>query len=280
MRLEQELAVAVALAEEAGRIVMAHRGTAKISAKAGGEPVTEADLAANDVITRGLEKSFPQVPILSEETPADPKRHGAERIWVIDPIDGTREYISGTEDFAIQIGIAERGRSVLGVVYQVAKRRLYWSVEGEGAWLDDPGVEGRARQRLKVTDVADPHQMRMVLSRWHRSKKHTAIAEAVKPARLKPAGSIGVKMCMIALGKAELYLHPSRGTSEWDTCAPDVILREAGGAVTDMFGAPLRYDREIPLHPAGLACSNGKAHAAILATIDPVVRGFGFAPEA
>ena len=279
MTFAAEIDAALELAVSAGRVVMEKRGRAAVKQKAGGEPVTEADLAANQIIVEGLASRFPADAILSEETVSDDSRLRASRVWIIDPIDGTREYIEGTEDFAVQIGLCVDGVPVVGVVNQAAAHRLYWAVAGEGAWLDDPRNTARKTRRLAVSSVSDPTKMKLTISRWHRSKKHAAIQEIVKPAELIPAGSIGVKMGLVAQAKADLYLHPSTRCAEWDTCGPDIVLREAGGAVTDFFGAPLRYNQPDPHHPIGVAASNAIAHASILKSHESTVRGFGFVPQ-
>jgi 3'(2'), 5'-bisphosphate nucleotidase len=275
--LSRELAFATSLAEEAAVAVMAARGTAKVTKKAGGEPVTAADLEANRIILAGLVREFPADAILSEETPSDSSRLRSSRVWIIDPIDGTREFIEGTDDFAVQIGLAVEGEPVLGVVFQCARRRLFLAAKGTGAWVEDPSVPGRARRALVPSAVTDPREMMLTVSRWHHSKKHDILAAALAPRGTLPAGSIGVKMGLVALSKADVYLHPSSKVAEWDSCGPDAILREAGGAVTDLFGAPLLYNQPDPHHPRGLAASNGRAHAAILARVSPVARSF-FSP--
>lgn len=270
----RELEIARSMAVVAGHAVMAVRGTAEVMKKAHGEPVTAADLEANRIILERLAREFPDDAILSEETPSDPSRAQAKRIWIIDPIDGTREFIEGTEDFAIQIGLVENGEPVVGVVNQVAKGRLYTACKGGGAFLD--GKDGAAPRRVATSTKTDPHEMAITVSRWHKSKKHGVIAGVVKPARTVPAGSIGVKMGLVATGEVDLYLHPSRYTAEWDTCAPHVILTEAGGMLTDFEGKPLRYNQPDPHHPRGIAATNGKVHAQILALLAPVLTELGF----
>ena len=280
--LSREMEVALELAVSAGRIVLDKRGSASVTQKAGGEPVTEADLAANHLIADGLHARFPEDAVLSEELVSDASRLGKSRVWIVDPIDGTREYIDGTEDFAVQIGLAIDGVAVLGVVNQAAANRLFWAATGDGAWLGDPraGTGGRKGTRLAVTSISEPREMRLTVSRWHRTKKHTAIHDVLKPKEIVPAGSIGVKMGLVAMGRVDCYLHPSSKTAEWDTCGPDVIVREAGGAVTDFFGQPLLYNKPDPHHPEGVAVSNGPAHARLLSMLDETVRGFGFTPRA
>ena len=274
--LSREIDVALALAVKAGEVVLAKRGTASVQQTAGGEPVTEADLAANHLIVDGLRDAFPSDFVLSEELAADPARLQASRVWIVDPIDGTREYIDGTNDFAVQIGLAIDGVTVAGVVNQVAQHRLFWATQGGGAFLDDPRKEERKTRRLAVTSETNPREMKLTVSRWHKTRKHIAIQDVLRPKSVVPAGSIGVKMGLVAMGAVDCYLHPSTKTAEWDTSAPDVILREAGGAVTDFFGAPLLYNKPDPHHPQGVAATNGKAHTAILHSLAATIRTFGF----
>jgi len=182
--LSKEIEVALSLAVTAGKVVLEKRGTAAVTKKAGGEPVTEADLAANRIIVEGLQARFPADAILSEELVSDPVRLKAKRVWIIDPIDGTREYIDGTHDVAVQIGLAISGVPVLGVVNQAATHRLFWSVLGQGAWLDDPRTTPRRTKRLKVTSEKNPTQMRLTVSRWHRSKKQLSNVSTSKGSAL------------------------------------------------------------------------------------------------
>ncbi len=276
MTLDAERRLAVALAEEAGRAVMAARGTAAVTHKPDGDPVTAADLAANRIIEAGIRARFPGDGILSEETADDSARLGRSRVWIVDPIDGTKEYIDGTDDFAVQIGLCVDGRPRLGVVHQVARSRLFVAVEGEGAVLEDPAAPDRAPRRLRVGAEDDPGRMRMTVSRWHRTKRLEALTRELKPASLLPAGSIGVKVGLVADGTADLYLHPSRKTAEWDTCAPSVVIHEAGGLLTDLFGEPLLYNRPSPIHPRGLIATNPRALPVVVKRIAEVAAGFGF----
>jgi 3'(2'), 5'-bisphosphate nucleotidase len=118
--------------------------------------------------------------------------------------------------------------------------------------------------------------MRMTVSRWHRTRKVEALCAVVRPRTLLPAGSVGVKVGLVAEGAADLYLHPSRKTAEWDTCAPAAVLLGAGGTLTDLFGAPLRYNQPDPMHPRGLVATNPDALPVVLERIAGVAATFGF----
>lgn len=259
-----ELDIALELAERAGQAILAVRKTAKVTMKAGGEPVTEADIAANEIIVEGLKKAFPRDAILSEETVDLGGRHDVDRVWIIDPIDGTKEFIAGTDDFAVQIALAAGGEAVLGVVHQAARHRVFHATKGGGAHVTNLAVRTRDTKPLRVSRNADPDHMRLTISRFHRGKKLSAMMHALAPKEVVPAGGVGIKMALVAKGSVDCYLHPSRAVHEWDTCAPAVIVREAGGMVTDMFGGPIRYNVREPVHKNGIAATNGQCHAALL----------------
>lgn len=270
VRLQKELSVAQELARQAGYVLLKHYDRpARVSRKAGGEPVTEADVASNDVIVHGLQGVFPEDAVLSEEQADDKRRLQAPRAWMVDPLDGTREYIDRLPEFAVMIGLVEAGVPVLGVVYQPLGNELYFAVEGSGAWLE----VGSKRRRLQVSQISDPAQMRLVVSRSHRESLVDRIKERLGIRRERISGSVGVKVALIARGECDLYLHPSPYTRLWDACAPQVVLQEAGGKMTDMDGAPIRYDLpEIHLR-RGIAASNGVIHDVILDMVADLIKG-------
>ncbi len=269
---------AMRLAEEAGEAILAVRKTAKVKTKAGGEPVTEADIAANEIIVGGLKKRFPHDAILSEETVDDASRLDVERLWIIDPIDGTKEFIHGTDDFAVHIALAVGGEAVLGIVYQVAKRRVFHAVKGKGAHLTDVSVRTRDTRPLHVSRNADPDHMRLTISRFHGGRKLTAMRHALAPKETITAGGVGIKMALVAKGSVDCYLHPSRAVHEWDTCAPSILVTEAGGTVTDIFGGPIRFNSREPIHVNGIAATNGKCHAAVLAKVRSALAAVDYLP--
>lgn len=276
--MTEELEFAIRLAERAGEAILAVRKTAKVNMKAGGEPVTEADLAANEIIVEGLKERFPHDAILSEETADAASRLDVGRLWIIDPIDGTKEFIAGTDDFAVHIALAVGGEAVMGVVFQVAKRRLFHAVKGHGAHLTDVSVRTRDTKPLRVSRNADADHMRLTVSRFHRSRKLSAMMHALAPKEIVPAGGVGIKMALVAKGSVDCYLHPSRAVHEWDTCAPAILVREAGGLVTDMFGGPIRYNAAEPVHKNGIAATNGICHAAVLEKVRTALAAVDYLP--
>lgn len=236
-----------ALARRAGAAAMAHYGTAESTVKTGGSPVTAADHAANAVIVEELARSFPRDAILSEELNDSPVRLKASRVWIIDPLDGTKEFLAQNGEFAIMIGLAVDGFAVLGVVYVPDGDRMYSAAEGQGAWVE----QGSERRRL-TCGTPDPADLRMVGSRSHGEALVYELKNRLGVTRVRPCGSVGVKCSLIALGECDLYVHPVPYLKEWDTCAPEVIIREAGGDVVDCHGEPLRYNKPNPGQPHGI----------------------------
>jgi 3'(2'), 5'-bisphosphate nucleotidase len=262
--LERELALAARLARRAGAEAMRFYGHAAAELKECSSPVTEADHAANRVIVAELAETFPGDAILSEETRDSRERLGAERLWVVDPLDGTKEFLAQNGEFSIMIGLAVEGRAVLGVVYCPATDTLYAAAAGMGAWVEQGG-ERRALQ-CRPAPGARP---RLVGSRSHPDALLLRMQEALGITDVLPCGSVGVKCARIAEGERDLYVHPVPYLKEWDTCAPEVVLREAGGTVTDCTGEPLRYNKAEPAQPRGiLACAPG-----VLEAVLPTVRG-------
>ncbi|HEX6373482.1 MAG TPA: 3'(2'),5'-bisphosphate nucleotidase CysQ [Longimicrobium sp.] len=265
-RLQAELRAACDAARAAGRAAMPFYGRARAVEKEGGSPVTEADHAANRVIVDALAAAFPGDAILSEESADSAARLAAERVWIVDPLDGTREFLAGNGEFAVMIGLAVGGRAVLGVVYQPADDVLFAAAEGAGAWVERAGGE-RVPLRCGAPAAGG---LRLVGSRSHPDPLLLRMQEALGITDVRPSGSVGVKCGLIALGERDLYVHPVPYLREWDTCAPEAVLREAGGGVSDCRGGPLRYNKPDPRQPHGIvACGPGLLHG-VLARIRPV----------
>jgi 3'(2'), 5'-bisphosphate nucleotidase len=243
--------------------------------KDGDEPVTVADRAASELIVGGLEAAFPGDLVISEERahdPGDPARTGDHRVWFVDPIDGTRDFIRGAEGFAVMIGLALGGRPALGVVYQPTQGGMFWAAPGLGAWFS---LGDGPPRRLAVRPVADLAQIRLVASASHRSKAIDEVKTALGIADERNIGSVGIKLALIALGERDLYVNPSSKCKAWDTCAPQAIIEAAGGVLTDGLGQPLPYDRVDLGKPRGLVACGKDLHATVLARLAelPMFRG-------
>ena len=273
-KYERELGVAISLARRAGAAALEHYGgKLHIVHKSENEdPVTQADHAANDVIVAGLEREFPADGLLSEETLDTVRRLSRARVWVIDPLDGTKGFIAGNGDFAVQIGLAEDGESVLGVVYQPVPDLLHYAARGTGAWVERPDAEP---ERLRVSAETEFTRMRLAASRDHHSPRMSAVMRALGLSEEVRRGSVGIKTGLIVERQCDLYVHLSPRTKHWDTCAPEAILREAGGRLTDLWGEPLQYNTEDVQNRNGLVASNGAAHPLIIERLAPLLSDFG-----
>ncbi|MDV2079915.1 3'(2'),5'-bisphosphate nucleotidase CysQ [Marinobacter xestospongiae] len=237
------------VADKAGLEVMKiYQTDFEVNFKADESPVTAADLAAHRVIDQALAELSPDIPVLSEEAAAIPwstRRHW-HRFWLVDPIDGTRDFTQRSGEFTVNIALIEHGEPVLGVVTAPALGEAFWGVKGEGAWKRE--ADGRVR-RLSV--VVPPARKRVVASKNHLNDDTRAFIESLGDHELVQAGS-SLKFCRIAEGRADIY--PRLGpTCEWDTGAAHAVLSAAGGKVTHLDGSPLRYGKEDVLNPHFIA---------------------------
>ena len=260
----REVARASELARLAGARMLAIRaGDLGVEMKAGDEPVTIADRQASDLIVAGLAASFPDDILISEEHPDDPRRVSAPRVWYVDPIDGTKDFIRGEAGFSIMIGLAVAHRPTVGVVYQPVGDRLFWS-DGAAAWVQ---VGSAPPVRLAVSPIATADGIRLVASKSHRSEMIDSVKRALGIDNEVNVGSVGLKLALIALGERDLYVNPWPKCKAWDTCAPEAILVAAGGTLTDVHGGPLRYDEADLGRTRGLVASNGRVHAEVIAKL-------------
>jgi len=276
--LELELETAIRLAHEAGSKVLEYYAREIVAEEKLGidnfsEPVTAADRASSRIIVDGLLKAFPDDFVLSEEeidTPAE--RTGSSRVWITDPIDGTWGFIKKDGDFAIQIGLAIDGEPVVGVVYLPAHKRLYYGSKENGSYVVENDGEP---VRLKASDNTDFEQMNLAVSRNHRSPKISRIINDFGLKSEIQRGSVGLKVGLVAEAVCDLYIHLSPRTKFWDTCGPQVILEEAGGILTDLFGERIRYGIADVQNYGGIVAANGAAHANVIERLRPLLNDFG-----
>jgi 3'(2'), 5'-bisphosphate nucleotidase len=232
----------VDLAQAAGRAILAVRAGAdfSIDLKADNSPVTAADLAANALIEAGLPGILPGVAIVSEET-RDPALAAPGLFWLVDPLDGTKEFISGNADFTVNIALISNGAPLFGVVDAPAKGVTYWGGPGIGAWRRHTG----RTEPIQVAPAQRP--LRVVASASHMNAETRAMIDGLGEHVLVQAGS-SIKICMLAEGSADYY--PRLGpTSEWDTAAADAVLRGAGGGLFQLGGEPVTYGKADVLNP-------------------------------
>lgn len=276
---DREMRIALELAREAGAAILdVYEGPLEIEQKSGAddrEPVTQADLIANEIIVQRLTREFPEDGILAEESVDTERRLDKSRVWMIDPLDGTTGFIEGNGDFAVQIGLAEDGDCVLGVVYQPLTGVLYRAVRGSGTWIERPEAEP---ERARVSNHLDLATMRLAASRSHRSPRMDRVVQRFGVKQEVRRGSVGIKVGLIVEQQCDLYVHLSPRTKQWDTCAPEVILLEAGGKLTDLFGEPLRYNSPEVQNRNGIIATNGAAHQRVITALGPLLSEFGRLP--
>ena len=270
------------LARTAGERILQHYAAGfiteqKIGADNFSEPVTIADREASRIIVDGLIAAFPNDAVLSEEEKDDLKlRLSKRRVWIIDPIDGTAGFVKHDGDFCVQIGLAEDGLPVLGVVYIPAYDLLTYAVKGSGSYLVTTGSEPKRMQTVCCREFTD---MVLAVSRNHLSSRMDRIIEHFRFTRIVRRGSVGLKVGLIVDRTCDLYIHPSPRTKLWDTCAPQIILEEAGGRLTDLFGLPIRYDTADLQNHNGIVATSGEAHADVIDHLRPLLAEFGRTPH-
>ena len=264
-RMDRELERAQELARIAGREVRAmQRGELKVEMKPGDEPVSVADRRASELIVAGLQQSFPDDKIISEELPPGPGTIDAPRKWLVDPIDGTKDYIRGEDGYSVMIGLLVGGRPSIGVVYQPTLDRCFYASPA-GAFVHHEGKT----TRLHVSTIGSASEIRLVASKSHRSAELDKVKRELGIDNELNVGSVGVKLCLIALGVRDLYVNPAAKTKAWDTCAPEAILVQAGGRLSDIHGGPIEYTGELA-HHRGLVASNGLVHDEVIAKLSPL----------
>jgi 3'(2'), 5'-bisphosphate nucleotidase len=277
---ERELRVATELAKRAGEAALAFYGKPlRVEHKEEfDEPVTQADRTVNELIVRALREAFPDDGVLAEESVDTDRRLTRERVWMVDPLDGTRGFIAGTGDFAVQIGLAVGGRARLGVLYAPATDVLYWAASGHGAWVLRPTSEaGKSLQAeaLRVSSETNLSRIRLAESRSHRGPRMDSVVRALGVRGEVKSHSVGIKVGLLVERQCDLYMHLTPKTKQWDTCAPEAVLTEAGGTMTDLWGEPLRYNTPDVLNRNGICASNSAVHKAVIKRVRPLLVEWG-----
>ena len=247
MDLKSLIEPIVALAEDAGRAIMEVYSTNfEVQSKDDESPLTQADLASHRWIEAGLLSLTPDIPIISEEDglPGFEERGQWDRYWLIDPLDGTKEFVNRNDEFTVNIALIENHKPTLGVVHVPVFKRTYVGCEGVGAQRRDEGADPVA---INVASTSSS-PARIVGSRSHRGASLDAYLENIGDVDMIPMGS-SLKFCVVAEGGADLY--PRLGlTSEWDTAAAQAVVEQAGGSVVTLDGKPMKYNaKEDILNP-------------------------------
>lgn len=241
--LDHDFELMQSAVREAGLLSLQfYKGVYRSWMKVGDTPVTEADIAVNDLLHRRLASVRPDYGWLSEETEDDPSRLGKQYVWVVDPIDGTRAFAKGKPHFAISVALVTEGRPVLGVLFNPALDELFLAREGAGAKLNGQAIKVSARQTLDGCRMAAHAGM----------FKHPAWAEAWPEMNIIDRNSVAYRIALVACGGADAAIALS-AKNDWDLAAADLILREAGGIITQHDGQPLRYNEADPCHRSLIA---------------------------
>lgn len=239
MTYERELNLAKMAARAAGEVILnVYRESYSIAMKTNDTPVTRADLEANDVIVSALFSEFPKYGLLSEEAADDLSRLDKEYCWIVDPLDGTKEFIKKNDEFAVNIALCKGHEVVLGVIYMPVFNEMYYAVKGQGAWFEN---ELRTVQ-IKVSDR--DHDLKVLKSRSHETHKYTAILKKYQNriVKTKNVGS-SYKGCLIAKGDYDVY-YSFGITSIWDIAPVDILVTEAGGYFAQGDCTPFEYNVE------------------------------------
>jgi len=241
--LQRRAVFARTLAKRAGELVRGMQAGIESRDKGGGlGPVTAADLASEQIILDEIRKHYPDEAIVSEETLAAPAR-GTGPVWCIDPLDGTREYAEGRDDYTVMIGLLVAREPVVGALAIPATGRVVWGARGSGAWIDDDPAH--------VAPLTDLDAATLIHSRSHTSPALAEVLQRLRPRATVAAGSAGYKAAQIITGEAQVYIHPRRGTMWWDSVAPAAVVLAAGGYFADALMNPIVYDGPLE-HETGL----------------------------
>jgi myo-inositol-1(or 4)-monophosphatase len=264
--LQRELDLAREAALSAGEILERYfrdRGF-DIDQKGKDNPVTTADFDADHEIKRLLRAPFPEYGWLSEETVDNPDRLSCHRLWIVDPLDGTKEFIKGIPEFVVAIALAEDGHPILGVTYNPIKREMFWCARGRGCYMESgtafPGcppdrLESRSH-RVHVTSTPALEHATVLASRSETSRGEWKSYEG--KVRVNPIGSVAYKLALVAAGRADATFTRTP-KSEWDIASGAALIVEAGGRITDIDGSEMRFNKP-SVKLKGFVASNALLH--------------------
>jgi 3'(2'), 5'-bisphosphate nucleotidase len=259
MAFERELQEALTAARLAGDYALKEYESFVPIPNAPASISTHVDHGAQELILGRLRAAFPDDGLVAEErtpTLADAPT-GADRVWVVDPIDGTRGFAMKNGEFSIMVGLTVGGRPVVGVVLEPVRGRVTYASSGSGCWVE---TEGGEPVRCRVTDRVDLAGSTLVQSRSRPGKPPKPAVTALRPAKVIETYSAGLKLAIVARGEAELYVNDYAGFHDWDVCAGHVLVEEAGGRMTLFDGSPVAYGGAGSRQRRGMIASNGRVH--------------------
>ncbi len=261
--------LALSIAQEAGVILKSYFGKNLSVQFKNNDPtnfLTKADVEVDQFIRERIQKAFPGDSILSEENKSIPPNYTG-RVWVVDPLDGTKDFVHGSKSFGVSIGLCIKAIPQFGAVYIPMHDELYYAEKGKGAFL----IKSGKKTSIHVSKINTLSQARMYTrNNYHGERPLDRILEKIKVKETIAEGSIVFKICLIASGKAELYLNTNFYASKWDTCAAQIILQEAGGVITDIDGKPLNYNQESIAWKNSFVVSNWHLHPSLISAISEI----------
>ena len=251
---------------EAGeRVREIYESDFEVGKKDDDSPITKADLESNKIIRAALEKTG--IPILSEEDVDDKSRLNSDKIWIVDPLDGTTDFVNRTGEFTIMIGLVENHVPVMGLIYWPTKQKLYYAERGMGAFCSHSDTaEECVWEVISVRETQNLEDCLALVSRHHLSDREKKILDHLKITHTASIGS-SLKVMEISSGMADVYLTTTNKMKQWDTCASYCIISEAGGKITDVTGNELVYNTDIVNHENGLLVTNGFVHDEVVSKI-------------
>lgn len=253
-----ESKLAIQAAREAGKSVLdIYSKDFSTTTKNDNEPLTEADIKSNEIIQTIISKS--EHPILSEESLDDKKRLDFNKVWIIDPLDGTSDFIKKTGEFTIMISLVESHIPILGIIYWPTKDKLFFAQKDHGAYK----LDSNEWSKISVSKISNLSQCKVVGSRFHLSEKEQKFLKTMNISKFISKGS-SLKVTDISSGLAEFYFTTTNKIKQWDTCASYCLIKEAGGNMTDILGNDLKYNTEKINHENGLLVSNGLIHEQVI----------------
>lgn len=246
-----------------------------VAYKGKNDPVTDADKRGNEMIVKGLRQAFPNDIIVAEESARPDATQAGTRIWYVDPVDGTKEFIAKNGEFSVMIGLSINGQAKVGVVFRPDGDLLYVGVVGQGAWMERNGK----RMPLVVKNPGLSSSITQAVSRSHRHPMLEKIGKDIGVGKEVPSGSVGLKIGLIARGLADIYIEPGPYTKLWDSCGPEAILRAAGGQFTNILGEQIRYGLTQLKNTHGLVATNGAYHEKVIQGLEPVAKELGLTAQ-
>jgi 3'(2'), 5'-bisphosphate nucleotidase len=258
MSHDRDLQAALDAAQLASTALLDAYARFQVIADAPANISTDADRQAQEIILNHLRRVFPTDALCAEETTATLTGvpHTGPRLWIVDPIDGTRGFARKVGEFSVMIALVQEDAIAVGVVQEPAKDRLTWAVRGGGCWRRDGAASAT---RCHVTTTSDLAQA--TLTQSHSDPRNPSRrVRLLQPARVIETYSAGVKLAQVARGEADLYLNTYDASHDWDICAGEILVTEAGGRVTKLDGTQLRYGLPGALQTGGVLASNGWLH--------------------